>query len=169
MSLLDLGDRGELVGRLLVRERGLELLLPVGVGRESGCPGCASRAAWMRSISPARSLTALGDLLLLLLPALAAELRELRLALEAADVLLHQVDLRRRHVELGAVGELERQVLLARPAACRSIGLQTREPRDAVIAVHDVSRRAARSRKVSMRLARRRARGRSWRMRRRDW
>ena len=54
----------------------------------------------------------LGHSLLALLPGRRADLRERRLGLAAADVLLHQVDLGDRDVELGPLGKLEQQGLL---------------------------------------------------------
>ena len=62
-------------------------------------------------MSAARSVTASCDRLLLPPPQPAAELGQRRPALRAADVLLHQLDLRAGHVELRAAVELQHQVL----------------------------------------------------------
>ena len=73
-------------------------------------PGWASRTACSWIISLARSRTAASTRSFLAGPAGAAELRQFRLGLAAADVLLDQVDLRRRHVDPDAVAEFEDQV-----------------------------------------------------------
>ena len=77
-----------------------------------------------------------GDALLRPLPALAAELAELRAAVEAPDVLLHQVDLADRHMDDGVVGELDREVLVV--AALALERFQTEETANAVQDVDDV-------------------------------
>ena len=64
------------------------------------------------------------------------EPRELRVAVEAADVLLDQVDPRRRHVQRRVLGEAEREVLLA--LAVLGDRLHPRELGDAVGDVDDV-------------------------------
>src|SRR5205814_7389721 len=61
-------------------------------------------------------------LLLPAAPARAAELTQLRLRLAAADVLLHQVDPRRRDVQEHAVAELEDQVLFGRRTRSAELG-----------------------------------------------
>ena len=73
-------------------------------------------------------------LFLALLEALAAELVERRLA-AAADVLLDEVDLARRHEQLDLVLEAQPQVLLDALAARHQLGAL--EARDAVHRVHD--------------------------------
>jgi hypothetical protein len=109
---LDLLVPDDLVGRRLVRELGLELPLPLGVRRERlpdlGRPG----GLHVEQVG-GHVHDRLGDLRLLLLPPAAAELGEGRVAGEAADVLLDQVDLAGRDVQGRVVGEPERQVLLA--------------------------------------------------------
>ena len=50
-------DGAKLVARFGVGERGLKFLLPSGVGWKAW-PGCASRMAWMRNNSAARSMVA---------------------------------------------------------------------------------------------------------------
>ena len=76
----------------------------------------------------------LGHPLLPLLPRRRADLREHRRSLAAADVLLHQVDLGDRHVQLGPLGKLEQQGLLG--VLGRLIDeLQAAIPRDAVVDV----------------------------------
>ena len=110
---LHLGDGRHLVGRLLVGEGGLELGLPVGVGRERVAGDGLADGLELDHLG-GHVADRLGDLLLLATPTRAAELRQLRLRLAPADVLLHQVDPRRRDVQEHAVAELEDQVLFGR-------------------------------------------------------
>src|SRR5439155_21667281 len=51
------------------------------------------------------------DALLAPLPSGAAQLGELRIRLGAADILLHQLDLRRRHIDARALAEFEDEML----------------------------------------------------------
>ena len=112
MSCLSGVDRGELVGRLLVGERGLELGHPVAVLGRVGDPRLAGARGLDVDQLGGEVDDGLGHALLLLLPGRRADLRERRLALAAADVLLHQVDLGDRDVELRPLGELEEERLL---------------------------------------------------------
>ena len=111
MSRFDLAEGGQLIGRLLIGKGGLELPLPFGVGGK-GEAGLRLRAwpAARPCRRPGRGRPP-ATRLLLLAPGRAAELRQFRIALAAADVLLHQVDLRSRHVEEDAVAEFEHQML----------------------------------------------------------
>ncbi len=109
---LDRLDGQELVGCLLVGEGGLELGHPVAVlGRvgESGPGGAVGLDVdqLLRQVDHG-----VGHALLSFLPGRGADLGQGRLRLAAADVLLHQVDLGDRDVELRAFGELEDQRLL---------------------------------------------------------
>ena len=103
---LHLLDGRELVGRFLVRERGLELPLPVGVGRERDAGHGLPHRLELDHLG-GHVADRLGDLVLLAAPRQPAELRQLRLRLLPADVLLHQIDPRRRDVEEHLVAELE--------------------------------------------------------------
>ncbi len=104
--------RRELVGRLLVGEGGLEFGHPVAVLGRVG----ESRLAGAVGLDVDQLLGqvdhGLGHAILPLLPGRGADLGEGRLRLAAADVLLDQVDLGDRDVELGPLGELEEQRLL---------------------------------------------------------
>ena len=78
-------------------------------------PGRERRAACNSSMSAARSMTASSDALFLPFPNPAAELGERGPAFRAADVLLHQPDLRGGHVELRPPVKLQLQVFLDLP------------------------------------------------------
>ena len=109
---LDRLDGRELVGRLLVGEGGLELGHPVAVlGRVGDARLAGARGLDVDQLGGEVD-DGLGHPLLPLLPGRRADLRERRLALAAADVLLHEVDLGDRHVQLRPLGELEQQGLL---------------------------------------------------------
>ena len=69
------------------------------------------RAACSSSMSAARSMTACSAASFCSDPSSAADLGQRRPALAAADVFLHQLDLRRRHEDLRAAVEFELQVL----------------------------------------------------------
>ena len=88
MSGLISAMRRELVRRFLVGERRLELRLPVGVGREGEA---GLRLAHGLQLDHLAGQVEDGRLHLVLavLPAGAAELRQLRIGLAAADVFLH--------------------------------------------------------------------------------
>ena len=108
--VLDGGDGGELVGRFAVGKRGVEFLLPGGVGGKR-MPGRDDRTACNCSMSTARSVTAFFGRFLLLGPQPAADLGQRRLGFAAADVFLHQLDIDRRHVDFRAAVEFELQML----------------------------------------------------------
>ncbi len=75
------------------------------------------------------------DPLLLLVPEAAAELGEHRPALRAADILLHQADLRGRHVELRLALKLQFEMLLDLPLLFHQ--LHAAVAGDAVAEMHD--------------------------------
>ena len=109
---LDLAEGGELVGRLLVGEGGLEL----GCQSVSGGIGDAGLGLAQR-LQLDHLAGQVEDRLLDACPSCCCQLVPPSFdssgsALRAADVLLHQVDLRRRHVDARAVAELQDQVLL---------------------------------------------------------
>ena len=115
---LDLPQAGHLIGRLAIRERRLELALPVRVGREresrlGGANGLQLQHLGGHVVD--RGL----DALLPPGPAGAAEFRQLRFRLGATDVLLHQVDLRRRHIDVHPAAEFQQQVLFFGRILCR--------------------------------------------------
>ena len=112
---LDLGHGGELIGRFLDRERRPRTRAASRVSGGKATPGWASRSGLQLDHVAGQVEDRRLDLLLLALPAGAAELRQLRVGLGAADVFLHQIDLRRRHVDAGAVAELEDEVLFGLP------------------------------------------------------
>ena len=110
---LDRLDGRELVGRLLVGKGRLELGHPVAVlGRDRRIPGWLARWAWMSISSCARSTTASATRFFRFSQVDEPIFESVGLGLAAADVLLHQVDLGDRDVELGPLGELEEQRLL---------------------------------------------------------
>ena len=128
-------DRGELVGRLLVRKRRLELVLHrlVGSEREAGLPPTDR----LDLEQPRREVRdRLLDAVLDLRPRLAAELRELGAAARRADVLLQQVDLRDRHVHRHLAREFDDAMLLRHALALDRA--HAAEAADAVREVHDV-------------------------------
>ena len=107
---LDRLDRDQLVVGLLVGERGVELALPLGVVGEADARPGGPRGLQLEHVG-GQVVDRLLDLPLLPAPRPAAELRQPRPRLAPAHVLLHQVDLRARHVELRPLLELEHQVL----------------------------------------------------------
>ena len=134
--LLDRLDGRELVGRLLVGEGRLELGHPVAVLGRIGESGLAGALGLDVDQLLGQVDDGLGDALLPLLPGRRADLRERRLGLAAADVLLHQVDLGDRDVELGPLGELEEQRLLV--VLVRLVDeMQAAIPGDPVVDVDD--------------------------------
>ena len=132
-------DRLELVRRLAVGERALELHLPLGVVRE-GVAGAALALGVERDQLAGERLGGAPGAQLLLLPLLAAELGELRVAGVGADVTADLVELVARDEDAVAVAELELEVV-AGDAADR-LGLEAREQGHAVVLVDD---RGARS------------------------
>ncbi len=125
----------DLVRRLLVRERLLEFHLPFRVRAEGDA---ADRLALGLDLQQFRRQVpdGFGDLLLLLLPPLGADLAERGPLGTGADVLLHQGDILDRDLDLDAVGVLDREVL--RLAALFLDGLGAQKLADAVGDVHDV-------------------------------
>ena len=95
-----------------IGEGGLELGHPVAVLGRVGDPRLAGARGLDVDQLGGQVDDRLGHPLLPLLPGRRADLRERGLGLAAADVLLHQVDLGDRHVQLRPLGELEEQRLL---------------------------------------------------------
>ena len=109
--LLDLGHRRELVLGCIKRKLVLELLLPRRIRRKPYARLRIPRGPQAQHLS--RQIAhRLGDLLLLVLPTRPADDRERGRAAKTADVLLHMVDLGRRHVELRGTGELKMEIFL---------------------------------------------------------
>ena len=94
--VLDRVDRGQLVGRFVVGERGVELALPFGVGGKSDAGPRRARGLQIEHVG--RQIDdRLLDAILLPLPKPAAEFGQRGPALRAADVFLHQADFRGGH------------------------------------------------------------------------
>ena len=111
---LDRGDRGELVGRFAIGKRRVELALPLAVGVEGDARPGPPQGLHFEHFDGQVDDGPFG-LLLLPQPRFAADLGQRRPRLRAADVLLHQVDLDRRHENLRAAVELDLQVLFLLP------------------------------------------------------
>jgi len=107
----DFREGGELVIGFFVGEFVFELFLPGGVGGEGDTgevfAGSANAEEFTGEIAGG-----FAGALLLIFPFFAAEDREGGLAFEAADVLLHLVDLDGGDVEFGVIGEFEGEVFL---------------------------------------------------------
>ena len=132
---LDLLEHEHLVGRLLVRERAFELLLPRAVGRVRVT--LRLLASRVEAEQLARDLLgALLDAAPGALPLTAAEPRQLRMRLGAADVAVDAVEVLRGDEEPVPVGVLEEHVLVHR-AAVVGDRAHLDEPRDAVVAMDD--------------------------------
>ena len=136
---LDLLDRLELVGRLLVGEGALEVHQPLRVGGERVARAALALGVEVDQLARQRLGGAAGAQLLLL-PLLAAELRERRVAGVGPHVAGDLVELVARHEHAVAVAVLELEVV-ARHAP-DGLGLEAREARDAVVLVHDGVARA---------------------------
>ena len=108
---LDLGQTGQLVGRLLVGERRLELVLPVRVRRQGDAGLGLTQGLQANHVAGHVEHGGL-HLVLAVLPAGAADLGQLRLRAGAPDVFLDEINLRRRHRHPDAVAELELEELL---------------------------------------------------------
>ena len=126
-------DRLELVGRLAVGEAGLELELPLAVGGERVAGAPLALGVEVDQLAGER-LGSAARLQLHLLPLLAAELRERRVAGVGAHVAADLVELVARHEDAVAVAVLELEVV-ARHAA-HGLGLEAGEQSDAVVLVH---------------------------------
>ena len=135
--VLDGVDGGQLVGRFVVGERGVELALPFGVGGKGDAGPRRPRRLQFEHVGRQIGHRLL-DALLLPLPKPAAELGQRGPALRAADVFLHQADLRGGHVELRPPGELQFQVFLDLPVL-----FQQFQPAIAGDAVADVDHKIA--------------------------
>ena len=132
-------DRLELVGRLAVGEAALELELPLGVARE-GVPGAAAALGVEVDQLAGQRLRGPAGAQLLLLPLLAAELGERRLAGVGSHVAADLVELVAGDEDAVAVPVLELEVVAG--DAPDGLGLKTREERDAVVLVDDRRARA---------------------------
>ncbi len=126
-------DRLQLVGGLAEGERRLELELPLAVAREGVAGAALALGVEVDQLAGQRLGRAAGAQLLLL-PLLAAELGQRRVAGVGAHVAADLVELVRGHEHPVAVAELELQVV-ARDAA-DGLGLEAREQADAVVLVH---------------------------------
>ncbi len=131
---LDVVDGAELVGGLDVGERGLELLLPGGVGREGVALGDLARGVELQQL-PRQLLHGAADARLRPRPLLRAEARERRAVLARADVAADAVDLLRRDEEAVAVGVLQLEVLAL--LAADALACEAGEAGDAVLDVDD--------------------------------
>ena len=136
---LDELDRLPLVGRLGVRERGLELAQPVRVGLE-GVPAPALALRVEVQQLAGELLRGPAGARLHRLPARAAELGEGRRVAVGADVAGDLRQLVRRHEDL--VGALELQVQVVARDPGDGLGVEAREAPDPVVLVHDVVARA---------------------------
>ena len=108
--LLDLAERRQLVGRFLIRKGGLELRLPVAVGRQGNAGLRLAESLELDHVAGQVEHRLL-DPGLAVLPRRAAQLGELGIGPGAADILLHEVDLGCGHVNAGAFAEFQDQVL----------------------------------------------------------
>ena len=132
--LLDHGQGSQLVGGFLVGERRVEFLLPLAiVGKRDSRPGTTGRLQFEHFDCQ------IGDRFLgrlfLPQPGLAADLCQSGRCLAAADVLLHEVDLAHRDVDLCAAVELDSHVLFG--AALFVQELESAVAANAVGQVHD--------------------------------
>ncbi len=108
--LFDSGDARALVGRFRVGERGVKFLLPFGIGRKTDAGPAGSRGLQFEHVAGQVDDRHFGRLFLPN-PGLAADLGQRGPGLAAADVLLHEFDLRCRHVNLCPAVELQFEVL----------------------------------------------------------
>ena len=132
--LLDRFQGGQLVGRFLVGKRGVEFVLPLGLHAEADAGAGGANGLQFEHLGGHVGHGRL-DPLLLLLPEAAAEPGQHRPALGAADVLLHQADLRGRHVELRLALKLQFEVFLDLPVLLHR--LHAAVAGDAVAEVYD--------------------------------
>ena len=111
MSALMAAMRRQLVGRFGVRKRGVELLLPFGIGGKADARLRLAARLQIEHVAgqvDRRRASAASFCRTQARPPILASVGRL---FAAADVLLHQLDLRGRHVDLRAAVELELQVL----------------------------------------------------------
>ena len=104
----------------MIGKRGIEIPLPFGVGgirdAGSGCPGGLQFEHVVGQVH-----NGLLDPLFLPTPEPAAKFTQRGPAFRAANVFLHQVDLRRRHVELRAALKLQFQMLFNLPVLLQQL------------------------------------------------
>jgi len=131
---LDLLDRVELVGRLLVRERPLEVHLPVGVLREAVARAAPALRVQVDQLARQRLRRAAGAHLHLL-PLLAAELGQRRIRRVGPDVAADLVELVARDEDAVAAAVLELEVVAGH--AADGLRVEAGEAGDAVVLVHD--------------------------------
>ena len=132
--LLDGFQAGQLVGRFLVGERGVEFVLPLGLHAEADAGPRGANGLKFEHLGGHVGHGRL-DPLLLLLPEPPAEPGEHRPALGAAHVLLHQADLRGGHVKLGLALKFQLEVFLDLPVLLHQ--LHAAITGDAVTEVYD--------------------------------
>ena len=108
--VLDGGDGGELVGRFAIGKRGVEFVLPGGVGGIANAGPRRPHRLQLQHLDRQIGHGLLGRFLLLG-PQPAADMRQRRLGFAAADVFLHQLDIDRRHVDFRAAVEFQLQML----------------------------------------------------------
>ena len=132
---LDGGNRGELVGRLLVGERGVERLaaFAMDVVGEPGDDFALRLGLEQRRREVGDGFLGVG---LVLAPALAVEFVQAHFLSFDADIPRQQMGVRRRHVELGAFGVFDGEDLAAFAVHLDFGG--TDEASNAVVDVHDV-------------------------------
>ena len=131
---LDVLDRLALVGRLAVREGGLEVAQPVGVGREREAAPAAALGVEVEQLA-GELLGGAAGARLHRLPARAAELGERRVLAAGADVARDLRELVDRHED--AVGALELEVEVVARDAGDGLGVEAGEAREAVVLVDD--------------------------------
>ena len=131
---LDVVNGAELVGRLDVRERRLELRLPWRVGREGVALGDLARGVELQQLLR-HLLDGAAHSRFRARPLLRAEASERRPVLARSDVAADAVGLVRRHEEAVGVRVLQLQVLAL--FAADTLAREPGEPRDAVLDVYD--------------------------------
>ena len=131
---LDGPDRIELVDRLVVGKRGVEFALPKRIRRKADS---RQRRAGGLQLDHLHGDVGHGQLgrLLLPLPGLSADGRKVGPSAAAADVLLHHLNFRDRHVDLRAAAELQLEMFFGLLFVLEQ--LQSAVAADAVADVHD--------------------------------
>ena len=134
--VLDGGDGCELIGRFAIGERGVEFALPFGVGAETQCPAAASASPAPAACRPPDRPRPAGRLPFCRTHDPAADVCQRRPRLAAADIFLHQVDVRGRHENARAAVEFDFQMLFDRAVFLQE--LHAAVATDAVRQMHDV-------------------------------
>ena len=104
--VLDGGDGGELVGRFAIGKRGVEFALPGRVGGKADAGPRRPHGLQLQHFGRQIGDGSFGRFFLLG-PKPAADVGQRRLALAAADVFLHQLDIGRRDVDFRAAVEFQ--------------------------------------------------------------